>query len=184
MCGSKMTTRMRHEHGVTVGLLLAFPTLATHGVWAGSVASMAYSCSQGAGLAGGDLVQRHNLTLAQASAWCLTNASCAAFTFASNATCAGASSNSSTTMISTVYFKRGISSNADSSWLFYARTNYTPPFHPEPAYRGCDMPPGSLLPWCNRSATHAERIEWLISELNLTEKIGLLSPTKSLGNPW
>ncbi len=142
-----------------------------------------YSCSQGAGLAGGDLAQKHNLTLAEASSWCLGNASCAAFTFGSNASCAAEASNSTTT-VGTVYFKRGISSNADSSWSFYARTNFTPIFRPSPMYRGCDAPPGSLLPWCNRSATHDKRIASLISELNLTEKIGLLSPTKSLGNPW
>ena len=69
----------------------------------------------------------------------------------SNATCAAESANS-TAVLASVYFKRGISSNTDGSWSFYARSNFTPPFHPAPAYRGCDAPPGSLLPWCNRSA--------------------------------
>ncbi len=150
----------------------------------GSSAGSAYSCTKGAGLAGGDLVQRQVITLAEAESWCLQNASCAAFTFASNATCAAESGNGSTALLASVYFKRGISSNTDGSWSFYARSNFTPPFHPAPAYRGCDVPPGSLLPWCNRSASHDERIDSLINELNLTEKIGLLSPTKALGNPW
>ena len=150
----------------------------------GSSAGSAYSCAKGAGLAGGDLAQRQGITLAEAESWCLQNASCAAFTFASNATCAVESGNSSTAVLASVYFKRGISSNTDGSWSFYARSNFTPPFHPAPAYRGCDTPPGSLLPWCNRSASHDERLDSLVNELNLTEKIGLLSPTKALGNPW
>ena len=40
------------------------------------------------------------------------------------------------------------------------------------------------VPYGHRCASHDERLDSLVKELNLTEKIGLLSPTKSLGNPW
>ena len=156
---------------------------------AAAAVGAAYSCSAGAGLAGGDLRQAEGLTLAQAEAWCSANASCAAFTLAANASSGGNASCGTlapSSVLSKVYFKEGQSANSDSSWLFFLRANYTPPFLPRPSYRGCDAPPGSLLPWCNRSKPHEERLELLVGELTLAEKIALCSPQRrasGLGNP-
>lgn len=81
-------------------LLLAAPA-------SGSVSDGSYICARSGLVTHGTLDQKHGLTLAAAQTWCLANASCAAFTFPSNATCAAEAGNA--TLIPTVDFKRGIS---------------------------------------------------------------------------
>ena len=46
-----------------------------------------FTCGVGAGLAGGDLMQLANITIADAEAICAANATCGAFTFEGNVTC-------------------------------------------------------------------------------------------------
>ena len=83
-----------------------------------------------------------------------------------------------------MYFKQSQTSNGDGAWRLFAKTNWTPPFNPQPAYRGCDAgTPGASQPWCDRTKDHATRLETLLRALTLEEKIGLLSPTPALGNP-
>ena len=145
-----------------------------------------YSCGVGAGLAGGDLLQAAGLTLAEAEEWCASNSSCAAFTFEHNSSgCSQLQTTAgSRTSIAKVFFKTGQTANTDANWRYFAKTNFTPNFSPKPSYRGCDLgQAGSVLPWCNRTKSHAARVELLLGQLTLTEKIGLLSPTPSLGNP-
>jgi beta-glucosidase-like glycosyl hydrolase len=144
-----------------------------------------YDCNIGAGLQGGDIFQAEGLTLAEAEQWCMGNASCAAFTFQHNTsnctrleTTAG-----SRTGLNKVFFKSGASTNTDHDWRTFAKANFTPSLKPHPSYRGCDSPPGSLLGWCNHGKSHSERLELLLGQLTLPEKIGLLSPTPALGNP-
>jgi hypothetical protein len=167
---------------------LSFSSLKADDMTAGTEPPMTdsgYSCGIGAGLAGGDLLQAAGLTLAEAEEWCASNSSCAAFTFEhNNSGCSQLQTTAgSRTSIAKVFFKTGQSANTDANWRNFAKTNFTPNFSPKPSYRGCDKPPGSLLPWCDRSKSHAARVELLLGQLTLTEKIGLLSPTPSLGNP-
>lgn len=48
---------------------------------------------------------------------------------------------------------------------------------PVPQYYGCADPVALALPYCDTSKSFADRVEDIISRLNLTEKIALLSPT-------
>ena len=155
------------------------------------------------------------LSLRDAEAWCGSNSSCGGFTFELNGTKGVLSCDRWEGLkLSQVYFKQGQETNTDKSWRTYNKANFTPPFDPSPAYRGCDGPPGSLLPWCaahpsarpasrcvadrcvadrssekpwccrcDHSKSHSDRLDLLLASLTLTEKIGLLSPTKALGNP-
>ena len=45
-----------------------------------------------------------------------------------------------------------------------------------PHYHGCLDAVSMALPYCNTSLTHALRADDIISRINITEKIGLLSP--------
>jgi hypothetical protein len=45
-----------------------------------------------------------------------------------------------------------------------------------PLYHGCIDASAQALPYCNESLPHAARVEDVISRLNISEKIGLLSP--------
>ena len=47
---------------------------------------------------------------------------------------------------------------------------------PAPQYHGCLDSVSMALPYCNTSLSHAVRAEDIISRINITEKIGLLSP--------
>ena len=89
----------------------------------------------------------------------------------------------SRTGLDKVFFKSGASTNTDHNWRTFAKANFTPSFKPHPSYRGCDSPPGSLLDWCDHTKSHSERLNLLLGQLTLPEKIGLLSPTPALGNP-
>jgi len=56
------------------------------------------------------------------------------------------------------------------------------PPSPSPySYHGCLEEPAKSMRWCDTTISHEERLDWLMSQLTLEEKIGLVSPNVKIG---
>ena len=49
-----------------------------------------------------------------------------------------------------------------------------------PNYQACVTTRSKALPFCNSSLSRAERVQWLVSQLSLEEKVGLIAPDRSI----
>ena len=115
-----------------------------------------------------------NYTTSDAIKLCTTLKWCAGFTFE-------ATDRRSTLAVPT-FFKGAATGtqSASTTWWTYAKVGGAP--QPPFSYHGCDSSAGDHKGWCNRTATHAERISLLLKAMTLQEKIGLLSPNKSISH--
>ena len=52
----------------------------------------------------------------------------------------------------------------------------------KPAFKGCTTALARSLPYCDPTLSHADRVDWLVRNLSLAEKIGRISPAAALGN--
>ena len=79
--------------------------------------SLGFLNSRGALQAGNDLKVENHTTVAAAEAWCAKNASCEGITYNNNAS----------ETLRRVYFKTGVTLNADKDWSSLVKKTHAPP---------------------------------------------------------
>eukprot|EP01043_Picozoa_sp_COSAG02_P045933 COSAG02_NODE_4249_length_5586_cov_14.082377_8_plen_238_part_00 len=53
-----------------------------------------------------------------------------------------------------------------------------------PGMKGCTSPLAKSMPYCDTSKSIDERVDWIVANMTLVEKIRAISPQPDLGNTW